>query len=181
MLDPILCIGGPLDGVFVKYDGLRFDVSEVSLTADGYAEKTARYHLRFIWKDSGDRAKMVFIVGGLDSDMALDLLIKYYRPDGDCSETNHIAMADQHQSRCAGIIRQDNSMRANLTALETDPQGRVQALVIPRCELEKLEKARADLWDLAERFGFSSSQMHDLESITSVMWKLANRNWPSAV
>jgi len=52
-------------------------------------------------------------------------------------------------------------------------------VIVPKKELEKLEEARVLLWDFAEKHKLNSAQMYELEQVTSVMYKIANRNWES--
>ena len=52
-----------------------------------------------------------------------------------------------------------------------------EKVIIPKTEIQKLEKVRAELWDFADRHNFNALQMAELESITSVMYRIANKKW----
>ena len=51
-------------------------------------------------------------------------------------------------------------------------------VIVPRAELEKLDKARKQLWAMSDNYKFDAVRLYDMQKITAVMWGLANRNWP---
>jgi len=65
--------------------------------------------------------------------------------------------------------------------VEDEDDEKKANLIIPKSEIKRLEKARVDLWDFADRHKFNPMQRSELESITSVMYRIANKKWPENV
>jgi len=55
-------------------------------------------------------------------------------------------------------------------------------VIVPQEELDKLEQARKDLYQLLQDWGVEEYKdtlfISQLTNITSVCWRLANRKWP---
>jgi len=58
--------------------------------------------------------------------------------------------------------------------------GQNERVVIPLQELQNLEVARKELWALSEQLNLSPLQFSQMQTVTGVIWGIANRQWPKA-